>query len=114
MRLTLYDIAGSMNLANKAYNIISIMRVDSMDIENAEYKKLALDMLKSRYDIEGASTVLEILKTKGIGCGLIGLVYEKETKTFREQPTITFDEAERLKYKYTDSRKRSDKECNPF
>lgn len=100
-RLTLYDIAGSMNIANKAYNIISIMRVDNMNTETQEYKKLAIDMLDQRYDITKSSSVLEVLKTKGMACGLIGLVFDKDTRSFTEQQTITREEADKLKYAYT-------------
>lgn len=99
-RLTLYDIAGSMNIANKAYNIISIMRTDSFKIDDNEYKKLALDMLDNRYDIKESNGILEVIKTKGISCGMIGLLYDKETKSYKEQKRINFEEAEKLKYEY--------------
>lgn len=88
-RLTLYDIAGSMNLANKAYNIISIMRVDTMDVESLEYKNLAKEMLKSKYDIKETSTILEVIKTKGVACGVVGLIYDNTRKTFTLQPQLT-------------------------
>ena len=112
-RLTLYDIAGSMNLANKAYNIISIMRVDTMDNECLEYRKLALDMLNSKYDIKNTSTILEVLKTKGLSCGLVGLIYDKYRKTFIQQPQVSSEIAEKLKYEYIDNKRRGDSKC-PF
>ena len=84
-RLTLYDVFGSSNIVNKAYNVISIMRVDTMNKDTPEYERLKQDMLKEDYDIEETGTVLEILKTKGVRCGLVGLVYDTDTKNFNPQ-----------------------------
>lgn len=63
-RITIYDVMGSSNLVNKAYNVISIIRVDNLDYDEPEYKRLSKLMLKSRYDITQTSTILEVLKTK--------------------------------------------------
>ncbi len=63
-RITIYDVMGSSNLVNKAYNVISIIRVDNLDYDEPEYKRLSKLMLKSRYDIAKTSTILEVLKTK--------------------------------------------------
>ena len=63
-RITIYDVFGSSNLVNKAYNVISIIRVDSLDKENNEYKRLNKELFKEKYDIESTKTVLEVLKTK--------------------------------------------------
>lgn len=96
-RLTLYDIAGSMNMANKAYNVISIMRVDNLDSDSNEYKKLAKDMLKQNYDITQSNSILEVLKTKGRSCGLVGLVFDKDRGTYTEQAHLTSEQVERMK-----------------
>jgi isochorismate hydrolase len=88
-RITIYDVLGSSNLVNKAYNVISIIRVDTLDYEEPEYKRLSKAMLKERYDITQTSSILEVLKTKGTRCGLVGLVYDDITKTFIQQPHIT-------------------------
>lgn len=63
-RLTIYDVLGSSNLVNKAYNVVSIIRTDNLDDDNAEYKRLSKLMEREGYDMEQASSVLEILKTK--------------------------------------------------
>ena len=88
-RLTLYDIAGSSNIVNKAYNIISILRVDSIKQEPKGYEKLKRELLEERYDINEVNTILEILKTKGERCGLVGLKYDKERKTYTESQKLT-------------------------
>lgn len=96
VRLSLYDISGSMNLANKAYNIISIIRVDMMDEDSKEKKKLGEKLLQDGYNIEQTSTILEVLKTKGLGCGLVPLVFDKRTKSYKEQETMSSEARERL------------------
>ena len=74
-RITIYDVFGSSNLVNKAYNVISIIRIDSLDEENSEYKRLSKALFKEKYDISETNTVLEVLKTKGVRCGTVGLIY---------------------------------------
>jgi len=97
VRLSLYDISGSMNLANKAYNVISIIRVDMMDQESKEFKRLGEKLLNNGYDIKETSTILEVLKTKGVGCGLVPLVFDKKTKAYKEQEQLGSEAKEKLK-----------------
>lgn len=96
-RITIYDVLGSSNLVNKAYNVISIIRVDNLDEESPEYKRLGKMMMEARYDIEQSSSILEVLKTKGVSCGVVGLVYDDRTKTFCEQPKIVSEKYEKMK-----------------
>lgn len=109
-RLTLYDVAGSSNLTNKAYNIISIMRTDNIKPDCADYKKLQEDLLKEGYDIIKVDSILEVLKTKGNRCGLIGLSYEKERKTYVLAEKMRQEDVERMKHK---KQKEGDEQC-PF
>jgi len=88
-RLTLYDIAGSSNIVNKAYNIISILRMDNVKKVIKDYEKLEAEILEEKYNLNEVDTVLEILKTKGERCGLIGLKYNKEFKTYTEATKMT-------------------------
>ena len=89
-RLTIYDVLGSSNLVNKAYNVISIIRVDNLNDDDTEYKRLEKLMEREGYDITKSSSILEILKTKGERCGVVGLIYDQLTKTYKEQEkTIT-------------------------
>ena len=98
-RLSLYDVAGSSNIVNKAYNIISVLRVDSMQKDSKDYEKLQKELLNEKYDIEDVDTVLEVLKTKGERCGLVGLKYLREIKTYIESEKMTTEEIEKEKFK---------------
>ena len=104
-RLTIYDVLGSSNLVNKAYNVISIMRVDNLNHENPEYKQVEEQMFKYGYDINRTSTILEILKTKGLACGMVGLIYDNVTKSFTEQVMMTDIQKDRFKNTYKDENK---------
>lgn len=113
-RLSLYDISGSGNLSNKAYNIINIMRVDNINKENNEYKKICEDMFRERYDIRETSTILEVLKTKGNKCGLVGLTYDETRKTFIEQKQVLGDNLHLLKSELEIDNKTNKKNKCPF
>lgn len=94
-RLSLYDVAGSSNIVNKAYNIISILRVDTIQKDTKDYEKLQKELLNENYSIEDVDTVLEVLKTKGERCGLVGLKYLKEIKTYIESNKMSKEEIQR-------------------
>lgn len=98
-RLSLYDVAGSSNIVNKAYNIISILRVDTISKDSKDYEKLQKELLNENYNIADVDTVLEVLKTKGERCGLVGLKYLKETKTYIESFKMSKEEIERQIHK---------------
>jgi len=91
-RLTIYDVLGSSNLVNKAYNVISIIRMENINEDDNEYKRLEKLMVREGYDITESDSILEILKTKGERCGVVGLVYDKISKTYKEQIRIITDE----------------------
>lgn len=94
-RITIYDVLGSSNLVNKAYNLISIIRTDNLNEDDSEYKRLQKYMAQEGYDITQASSVLEVLKTKGEKCGLVGLVYDPMTKSYKQLPrTLSSKEIE--------------------
>lgn len=94
-RITIYDVLGSSNLVNKAYNVISIIRVDNLTEDDSEYKRLEKYMATEGYDISLASSVLEVLKTKGEKCGLVGMIYDSMTKSYKQlSRTMTGKEIE--------------------
>lgn len=112
-RITIYDVFGSSNLVNKAYNVISIIRIDALEEENLEYKRLNKLLFQEKYDITQTSTVLEVLKTKGTSCGVVGLIYDPLTKTFKQQNHITEEIYEKMKREKEINKKGSDDKC-PF
>ena len=56
-------------------------------------------LLNEQYNIEDVDTVLEVLKTKGERCGLVGLKYLKETKTYIESSKMSKEEVDRQIHK---------------
>lgn len=102
VRLSLYDIAGSSNMVNKAYNIISIIRIDNIKKDNKELKKLQEELITEGYDIQKVDSVLDILKTKGNRCGVVGLSYLKDKKTYVPADKMTEEEKEKIKHKKAD------------
>lgn len=112
-RITIYDVLGSSNLVNKAYNVISIVRVDNLDKNGNEYKRLSEEMMKERMDINQSGTILEVLKTKGLRCGVVGLKYIAKQKTFEEQQRLGDVMYERLKEKMNKPKKEDDDDA-PF
>ena len=86
IRLNLFDIAGSQTIANKSYNIITIIRVDQLDNTSSEYERLKNDCLNDGYDIEELDGILEVLKYKYRRgrTGLVGLKYDRDLGTYTE------------------------------
>lgn len=107
VRLSLYDIAGSSNLSNKAGNIISIMRMDKIRNDNKEKEKLEKELFNLDYDLNTVDTVLEIIKTKGqnFKTSLVGLQYDRELRTFTPSRKLYNEEKEKIKYNYENSSK---------
>lgn len=99
-RLSLYDVAGSSNLVNKAYNIISIVRMDNVRKDSKATEKIEKELLENNYDIKSVDTVLEVLKTKGKSTGLVGLKYIKDLKTFTNADKITLEQKEKVIRQY--------------
>ena len=102
-RLTIFDIAGTQNIANKSANICTIMRKDMLNDSDLEEVKKVL--LLNDYDIERCDSILEVLKTKGNACKMIGLVYDKDTKTYKEAIKLPSEEAMQM-YQQRNQKKR--------
>ncbi len=99
IRLTLFDVAGTQNISNKAYNIITLTRTDQLDNKNPEYEKLKEDCAKRGYALEELDAVLEVIKTKGKGVGIVGLKYEPITKTYSEVKRRTIEYKKKENYR---------------
>lgn len=93
-RLGINDISGTQNIANKSANICTIMRTDTMsDTEKDNLRKL---VLRNGYLIENCDSIIEVVKTKGTANGMVGLKYDKDTKTYIEVKRLTPDEMSRM------------------
>lgn len=94
-RLTIFDISGTQNIANKSSNICTIIRTDLLpDLEKEEIGK---QLAKNNYNIEHCDAIVEVLKTKGNSCKMVGLKYNFETKTYMEAPKSKVDLVEKRK-----------------
>lgn len=93
-RLNIFDISGTQNISNKATNICTIIRTDTMnDTEKDSMKKYLLD---NGYLIDNCDSIIEVLKTKGNKNGVVGLTYDKDLKTYKEVRRLTEEERGRM------------------
>lgn len=97
-RLTIFDIAGTQNIANKSANICSIIRTDMLS--ETERDEVGYVLYKSGYNIDRCDGIVEVIKTKGNNCKMVGLIYDKEFKTYKESPRLSQSELSSLEYKY--------------
>ncbi len=93
-RLNVFDISGTQNIANKASNICTIIRTDTMN--DNERKIMEEYLLKNNYLIRDCNSIIEVLKTKGNKNGVVGLSYDPDFKTFKEVRKLTPDEKGRM------------------
>lgn len=95
-RIDIQDVSGSQNISNKAYNVLAQYRVDMLSTDSKEYGKFKQDLAKSGFDIAACDNVIEVLKTKGNGNGLVGLKYDAETKTYYQAEKISKTQADKI------------------
>lgn len=98
-RLTIFDIAGTQNIANKSANICSIIRTDILPSSEREEVEKAL--FSSGYNIEKCDGIVEVIKTKGNSCKMVGLTYDMDTKTYKQAPKLTEHEKTYLENKFS-------------
>lgn len=101
-RLTIFDIAGTQNIANKSSNICTIMRTDLLN-EN-DTKEVENALMNNNYKISNCDAVIEVLKTKGNACKMVGLKYNKELKVYYEAPRSS--EKDFIEYQESKKKKR--------
>ena len=89
-RLTIFDIAGTQNIVNKSTNICSIMRTDM--INDIELEDISKHLLQNNYDIKDCHAIIEVIKTKGNACKMVGLKYDSELKLYVEARKISPEE----------------------
>lgn len=88
IRPDIFDTKGTSALTNISKNILSIIRLDTVDHTSKEYKSLGRAMEASGYNIDECDGVCEVLKTKGVKNGLVGLKFNKISGTYYEAPRI--------------------------
>ena len=98
-RLTIFDIAGTQNIANKSSNICTIMRTDILS--DSEKSEIGYVLFKSGFSIERCDGIVEVIKTKGNNCKMVGLTYDREFKTYKQSPKLSQDELKSLEIKYS-------------
>jgi hypothetical protein len=98
-RLTVKSTSGTANAGNKAYNMIALYRKDYINVAKGQEKMLerfVQDCARYGFDFQQCDGFIEVVKTKGNGNGIIGLVYDSETKTYRQAPKISETEADKI------------------
>lgn len=93
-RLTIFDIAGTQNIANKSANICTIMRTDLLN--ESDYNEVGKVLLGNNYNINDCDAVVEVLKTKGNACKMVGLKYNKELKVYYEAKHCSQQELQKI------------------
>lgn len=94
--IDIQDVAGSQNISNKAYNVIAQYRTDMLNKDSKDYAQLTQELARCGFDINQCDGVLAVLKTKGNSNGYVGIVYDKETKTYKQAPKISQTEADKI------------------
>ena len=94
--IDIQDVAGSQNISNKAYNVIAQYRTDMLSKESKDYDSLRQQLAKCGFNIDKCDGVLSVIKTKGNGNGLVGLVYDSDSKTYKQAPKISQTEADKI------------------
>jgi hypothetical protein len=102
-RLTIFDIAGTQNIANKSANICTIMRTDLLN--ETDYSEIEMVLANNYYDIRDCHAVIEVLKTKGNACKMVGLRYNPELKIYCEAPKSTKERLESIYNSQTKKRR---------
>lgn len=98
-RLTIFDIAGTQNIANKSSNICTIIRTDILS--DTEKTEIGYVLFKSGFNIERCDGIVEVIKTKGNNCKMVGLVYDHEFKTYKQSSKLSHEELKSLEIKYS-------------
>ena len=99
LRLSIKDAFGSSNITNKAYRVWVIYRKDTLYPTKEQEKELDYirqDLLKNGFDYDKCDGFIDTVKSKGNGNGIIGLIYDSETKTYRQAEKISKTEADNI------------------
>lgn len=99
LRLSIKDAFGSSNITNKAYRVWVIYRKDALYPTKDQEKELEYirqDLAKNGFDYDKCDGFIDTVKSKGNGNGIIGLIYDKDTKTYKQADKISQTEADKI------------------
>lgn len=102
-RLTVKSASGTANAGNKAYNVLALYRKDCIYTNKQQepiLNRFIQDCAKCGFNYNDCDGFIEVVKTKGNGNGIIGLNYDKTTKTYRQAKKISTTEADEIFKKY--------------
>lgn len=103
-RLNIFDISGTQNISNKATNIYTIIRKDTMT-EN-DYAGMNKSLLDNDYLIDDCDAIIEVLKTKGNRNGVVGLKFDRDLRIYKEVRKLTEEEKARMDLQALKERKK--------
>lgn len=92
-RPEIFDCKGTSSLTNVAKNILSIIRVDTLNPNSKEYNELMRLVELNGYKPEECSSIVEILKTKGRKNAIISMGFNAMSNTFYERKKIGTDKS---------------------
>ena len=99
LRITTRNAFGSSNITNKGYRIGVLYRKDYVFAKKGQEKeleKIKQDLAKAGFDYDKCDGWIDIIKSKGNGNGIVGLVYDGDTKSYKQAPKISKTEADRI------------------
>ena len=102
-RLTVKNAFGSSNITNKGYNVWFLYRKDQIVTFNKNEKvldKFKQDCAKAGFDFDKCDGFIETAKTKGNSNGIVGITYDRDTKTFNQAQKISQTDADRIYRRY--------------
>lgn len=93
-RPEIFDCKGTSTLTNVAKNILSIIRMDTINPNTKEYKALRSVIELNGYNPDECDTCIEVLKTKGRRNGIVGMGFNPVANTFFERKRTRQDDGE--------------------
>ena len=93
-RPEIFDCKGTSSLTNIAKNIISLIRVDTLNPNTKEYKELMKLVELNGYDPNECSAIVEILKTKGRKNAIISMGFNAISNSYYERKKKDQDKTE--------------------
>lgn len=102
-RMNVKNAFGSSNITNKGYNVWFLYRKDQIVTFNKNEKvldKFKQDCAKAGFDFDACDGFIETAKTKGNSNGVVGITYDKDSKTFKQANKISQTDADKIYRKY--------------